>query len=206
MDAHETGIRTREQAMRRLAILAAAVAATAVFAPNRAQAQQVVNCESFSRDQRVCGMDTSGGVRLVRTFSETPCVQGQTWGLARGGVWVSGGCRAQFASTVQAGSGRYNNGGYNNGGYNNGGYNKGDYNNNGRYNNNGEVLNTRALAQADAMCRQAVRARVGNRRVATSVENANRNNARFAWRANNGLTGTCRVNRDGNVTVRVNGR
>jgi hypothetical protein len=188
--------------MRRLAILAAAVAATAAFTPSRAQAQQTVACESFSRDQRVCAMDTSGGVRLVRTHSETPCVQGQTWGVTRGGVWVSGGCRATFASNVQAGSGRYNNGGYNNGGYNNGGYN----NNNGRYNNNGEVLNTRALAQADAMCRQAVRSRVGNRRVATTVENANRNNARIAWRTSNGLAGTCRVNRDGNVTVRVNNR
>src|SRR6476661_3366619 len=106
--------------MRRLAILAAAVAATAAFAPTHAQAQQTVACESFSRDQRVCSMDTSGGVRLVRAYSETPCVQGQTWGVARGGVWVSGGCRATFASNVQAGSGRYNNGGYNNG--NNGRY------------------------------------------------------------------------------------
>ncbi|HYH82271.1 MAG TPA: DUF3011 domain-containing protein [Longimicrobium sp.] len=177
--------------MRKLAILAAAAGLVA-FAPGQAQAQQVINCESFSRDQRVCAMDTSGGVRLVRNWSETPCVQGRTWGLARGGVWVSGGCRGQFASTVQAGSGRYNNG---------------TYNNNGTvYNNNGEVLNTRALAQAEAMCRQAVRARVGNRRLATSVENASRNNARIGWRTSNGLTGTCRVNRDGNVTVRVNNR
>jgi Protein of unknown function (DUF3011) len=194
MDAHETGIHTREQAMRRLAILAAAVAATAVFAPNRAQAQQVVNCESFSRDQRVCSMNTSGGVRLVRTFSETPCVQGQTWGLARGGVWVSGGCRAQFTSNAQAGSGRYNNGGYNNGGYNN------SNNNNGRWNNNNGVNN------AAARCSQAVRSRVGNRRVTSELQNNSRNNALVRWRASNGLSGTCRVNRDGNVTVRVNGR
>ena len=176
--------------MRRLAILAAAVAATAAFAPTHAQAQQTVACESFSRDQRVCSMDTSGGVRLVRTYSETPCVQGQTWGVARGGVWVSGGCRATFASNVQAGSGRYNNGGYNNGGYNNGRWN----------NNNGSVNN------AAARCSQAVRSRVGNRRVTSEVVNNSRNNARVSWRASNGLSGTCRVDRNGSVTVRVNGR
>lgn len=177
--------------MRRLAILAAAAAAVA-FAPGQAQAQQVVNCESFNRDQRVCAMDTTGGVRLVRNWSETPCIQGRTWGLARGGVWVSGGCRGQFASNVQAGSGRYNSGGYNN---------------NGRYNNsNNENLNTRALAAADTRCRQAVRSRLGNRRMSTSLENASRNTARIAWRTANGYSGTCRVNRDGNVTVRVNNR
>lgn len=177
-----------EGPMRRLAILAATAVAAVAFAPSQGQAQQVVNCESFSRDQRVCAMDTSGGVRLVRRFSETPCIQGQTWGLARGGVWVSGGCRAQFVSNVQAGSGSYNNGGYNNDGYNN----------------NNANVNNRAVARAEAMCRQAVRQRVGNRRTATEVQNVNRNNVRVAWRTSNGLTGTCRINSDGNVTVRVN--
>lgn len=173
--------------MRKLAILAAAVMAAA-FAPGQAQAQQVVNCESFSRAQRVCAMDTTGGVRLLRTWSETPCVQGQTWGLARGGVWVSGGCRGQFATAVQSGSGRYNTGVYDNDVYNN---------------NN---VNTRAVAQAEQLCRQAVRSRVANRRVNTSVQNVNRNQVRVAWQMSNGLTGTCRVNSDGNVTVRMNNR
>jgi hypothetical protein len=195
MDAHETGIRSKEQTMRRLAILAAAVAATAAFAPTHAQAQQTVACESFSRDQRVCGMDTSGGVRLVRVYSQTPCVQGQTWGVTRGGVWVSGGCRATFASNVQAGSGRYNNGGYNNGGYNN--------SNNGRYNNNNY---NNGVSNAAARCSQAVRSQVGSRRVTAELENNSRNSARVAWHAGNGLSGTCRVDRNGSVTVRVNGR
>ena len=175
--------------MRKLAILAAAVAAAA-FAPSQAQAQQqVVNCESFSRAQRVCAMDTTGGVQLVRTWSETPCIQGQTWGLVRGGVWVSGGCRAQFATSVQAGSGRYN---------------TGVYDNNGVYNN--PNVNSRAVAQAEQLCRRAVRSRVANRRVNTSVENVNRNNVRIAWAMSNGVRGTCRVNSDGNVTLRVNNR
>jgi Protein of unknown function (DUF3011) len=180
--------------MRKLAILAAAVVAAA-FAPSHAQAQQqVVNCESFSRMQQVCAMDTTGGVRLVRTWSETPCIQGQTWGLARGGVWVSGGCRAQFATNVQAGSGRYNNGVYDNRGYND----------NDVYNN--PNVNTRAVAQAEQLCRQAVRSRVANRRTATSVESVNRNNVRIAWRMSNGMSGTCRVNSDGNVTLRMHNR
>lgn len=178
--------------MRRLAILAAGVAAMVGLSSRPAQAQTQVACESFNNMQRVCAMDTRGGVQLVRTYSETPCVQGQTWGVTRGGVWVSGGCRATFVSSaVAAGSGRY------------GTYDRYGRYNNGAYDNNGTTWNNNALATADNLCRQAIRQRLGNRRLATSVQNTNRNNVRLAWQSSNGHAGTCRVNRNGQVTVNM---
>lgn len=176
--------------MRRLAILAAGVTAAVGLSVHPARAQTQVACESFSRAQRVCAMNTTGGVQLVRTLSETPCIQGQTWGVTRGGVWVSGGCRATFATAgVSAGSGRY-----------------GTYDRYGRYNgsyNNGTAWNNNALATADNLCRQALRQRLGNRRLSTSLRDSNRNSVRLNWASSNGHSGTCRVNRNGNVSVNM---
>jgi len=36
------------------------------------------------------------GVQLVRQISRSACIEGQTWGYARNGIWVSQGCRAEF--------------------------------------------------------------------------------------------------------------
>lgn len=58
-------------------------------------------------------MDTRGEVRLVRQQSKAPCVEGQSWGLSKHGVWVSGGCRATFENVSRAGGG----GGGDRGGY-----------------------------------------------------------------------------------------
>ena len=57
---------------------------------------RLVRCES--RDSRTvfCNVDIRNGVRLVNQLSRSSCVQGRTWGIARGGLWVSGGCRARF--------------------------------------------------------------------------------------------------------------
>jgi len=57
---------------------------------------QVVLCESHDRRVVRCGVDTRGGVRLVRRESKAACVQGRTWGHDRRGIWVSNGCRARF--------------------------------------------------------------------------------------------------------------
>ncbi|MCF7220223.1 DUF3011 domain-containing protein [Marilutibacter chinensis] len=53
-------------------------------------------CESRDDRTQRCPADTRGGVRLLRQLSNTPCVKGQTWGVDRGGVWVTRGCRAEF--------------------------------------------------------------------------------------------------------------
>ena len=53
-------------------------------------------CQSRYDRYQYCRTDTRGGVRLIRQLSKTPCRQNQTWGYERGGVWVDGGCRAEF--------------------------------------------------------------------------------------------------------------
>lgn len=56
---------------------------------------QMVTCSSNS-GRSVCNVDTTGGVRMVRQRSGSPCIQGQTWGFTRTGIWVDRGCRADF--------------------------------------------------------------------------------------------------------------
>lgn len=55
-------------------------------------------CESQSGRQTLCEVETGIGVALLRQLSATPCVEGENWGIARGGdgIWVDGGCRAEF--------------------------------------------------------------------------------------------------------------
>jgi hypothetical protein len=57
---------------------------------------QTVRCESQERHQRRCNVSVRRGVDIVRQLSRTRCVQGQNWGWDRGGIWVNGGCRAEF--------------------------------------------------------------------------------------------------------------
>ncbi|MGH7535255.1 MAG: DUF3011 domain-containing protein [Gemmatimonadales bacterium] len=57
-----------------------------------------VSCASTSRYQR-CAAYTLRGVRLARLGEE--CVMGRSWGVERGYVWVSEGCRAEFVVGVR---------------------------------------------------------------------------------------------------------
>ncbi len=57
---------------------------------------QVMTCSSNDGKRHYCGVDTSRGVRLSRQISGSPCIQGQTWGHDRRGIWVDRGCRAEF--------------------------------------------------------------------------------------------------------------
>lgn len=59
-------------------------------------ASQNVRCESDRSGRRYCWVDTYGGVRMSRQFSDAACTQGSTWGYTTRGVWVSNGCRADF--------------------------------------------------------------------------------------------------------------
>ena len=58
-----------------------------------------VRCDSNDNRYRQCAID-GRGARLVRQYSKSPCVEGRTWGVGRGFVWVNDGCRAEFASGV----------------------------------------------------------------------------------------------------------
>ncbi|WP_421574627.1 DUF3011 domain-containing protein [Stenotrophomonas maltophilia] len=80
-----------------------------------------VRCESIKNRTQQCALP--GRARLVRQISGSPCVEGQTWGQARGGVWVTQGCRAEFVAEGGRGGGRWNGGG--NGWGHNGGGNSG---------------------------------------------------------------------------------
>jgi Protein of unknown function (DUF3011) len=57
---------------------------------------QTITCSSNNGKRIYCSADTSRGVRLTNQRSGSPCVQGQTWGYDRRGIWVDRGCRADF--------------------------------------------------------------------------------------------------------------
>jgi hypothetical protein len=56
-----------------------------------------VTCESDEGHARHCAMDTSRGVQLASQLSQSPCVEGNSWGYDDKGVWVDHGCRADFS-------------------------------------------------------------------------------------------------------------
>jgi Protein of unknown function (DUF3011) len=55
-----------------------------------------IYCASDDMNRNLCPADTRFGVRIVRQRSETQCVQGDTWGYGKRGIWVDRGCRADF--------------------------------------------------------------------------------------------------------------
>ncbi len=65
--------------------------------PGPGPGSQVVTCSSNDGRRNRCSANTSGGVQMVNQRSGSPCVQGQTWGYDRRGIWVDRGCRADFA-------------------------------------------------------------------------------------------------------------
>lgn len=57
-----------------------------------------IRCESNSNRQRTCVTGWRGAT-VVRQLSDTRCVEGRNWGINNGTIWVSGGCRAEFAES-----------------------------------------------------------------------------------------------------------
>ncbi len=55
-----------------------------------------VTCASDDMKRHLCRVDTSRGVQMTNQRSGSPCIQGQTWGYSRSGIWVDRGCRADF--------------------------------------------------------------------------------------------------------------
>ena len=73
---------------------------------------QVFRCESQDNRMRRCNVDTRYGVRINRQLSDSPCIQGRSWGYDNSGVWVSNGCRAEFVAGGGYGGPSYPGGGY----------------------------------------------------------------------------------------------
>lgn len=63
-----------------------------------AQPPRHVRCESVEGRSKQCPAHTRHGVELVRQLSSSPCIRDRNWGWTRRGVWVTGGCRAEFRS------------------------------------------------------------------------------------------------------------
>jgi hypothetical protein len=61
-----------------------------------APAPRIVKVESNGGRYVRRATSTRGGVRLHRQLSRDPCIEGQTWGFDRNGIWVTKGCRAEF--------------------------------------------------------------------------------------------------------------
>jgi Protein of unknown function (DUF3011)/Peptidase inhibitor family I36 len=75
-----------------------------LFLPQPASAQassvQSVTCESNNGNRKYCGSYTRDQVTFQRQLSNSSCVQGQSWGVDRQGLWVDRGCRAIFSVVV----------------------------------------------------------------------------------------------------------
>jgi hypothetical protein len=55
-----------------------------------------IECSSQDGRYQLCRMDTGRSVTLVKQLSKSACVQNQSWGYTREGIWVDRGCRARF--------------------------------------------------------------------------------------------------------------
>lgn len=67
-------------------------------APVTAPARRgVVVCESWQSRWAHCDADVTQTIRLARQrTNDAQCIRSQTWGVDATGIWVSGGCRAEF--------------------------------------------------------------------------------------------------------------
>jgi hypothetical protein len=71
--------------------------------------RRMVVCQSNRGRLRTCDTGFRGRVELVnRLNNSAACIEGRTWGQREGQVWVTGGCRAQFASVGRRGRGDWN--------------------------------------------------------------------------------------------------
>lgn len=57
---------------------------------------EYIRCESDDGRWNRCDTRVPGRVELVRQLSRSDCVRGQSWGSDPRGIWVNGGCRAEF--------------------------------------------------------------------------------------------------------------
>lgn len=59
--------------------------------------REIIRCESQDHRDNYCrSFDSIQDARIYRQLSKSACIEGQTWGFDRGGIWVRQGCRADF--------------------------------------------------------------------------------------------------------------
>ncbi|MEO6806889.1 MAG: DUF3011 domain-containing protein [Edaphobacter sp.] len=71
-------------------------ASAAAFQPGYGGQAPRITCSSNNGRRNWCDIGGSRDVRLARQISGSACIQGQTWGTDRRGLWVDNGCRAEF--------------------------------------------------------------------------------------------------------------
>ena len=57
---------------------------------------RTLRCESDRGRRKECAIPRDARVRLADRLSDSPCIQGRTWGFSRNQIWVDDGCRAVF--------------------------------------------------------------------------------------------------------------
>jgi hypothetical protein len=75
---------------------ACATSTPAIAQPDYGGPRPRVTCSSDDGRRNWCDIGPTRDVRLVRQISGSPCVQDDTWGVDRRGLWVDRGCRAEF--------------------------------------------------------------------------------------------------------------
>ncbi|TAN05145.1 MAG: DUF3011 domain-containing protein [Rhodanobacteraceae bacterium] len=76
------------------------------FPPGSGYGDPTISCGSPQYRLARCAVPGNWpGARMVRQTSKARCVQGQTWGFDRGGVWVDKGCGGLFAPGGYTGGG-----------------------------------------------------------------------------------------------------
>jgi Protein of unknown function (DUF3011) len=79
------------------------------YAQDEVEVLDEVVCESIKKRTSYCPIDTrSGQVMITDQYSRSACIEGETWGVDRRGVWVTDGCRGSFATVrpIPRGRGR----------------------------------------------------------------------------------------------------
>ena len=72
------------------------LSAMLLLSSTQALASERITCESRNNRYHHCRVDTDNRVKLKQQLSDAPCIEGQTWGYDKKGVWVDQGCRAEF--------------------------------------------------------------------------------------------------------------
>lgn len=74
-----------------------------------------MRCDSDDGRESFCAINNRG-IRLTRTLSRAPCVEGNSWRADSRGIYVRGGCRGQFVARTGNDGGSGGNWGNNNSG------------------------------------------------------------------------------------------
>lgn len=70
---------------------------SSTYPPSRGRGRDdIIVCSSTEGRRTNCPADTRYGVSMIRQLSDRDCVRNRTWGWDEDGIWVSGGCRAEF--------------------------------------------------------------------------------------------------------------